>query len=231
MHGGGLTRATTDMPTTYQSSLQRLRELPATFSGRDLTVKFQWSSATASQYLANWRRAQLVRALGGHSDIYMNLVVAPQADLEQALRRALPEAVLIGADVIRQAGWTTQILQVPDIAILHSSPRYKLIDFNQQTRSAKWFKRVRPGLIDPHGGVRRLAPAWALADMLNRFLDRRVKGAWLVAPDDLEWDDIAAAPDAATALAAFGLAADSFAPAGYARIHDAQAISGPQILR
>jgi len=221
VRGGGLTRKTAAMTTNYTSSLQRLRELPATFSGRDLTVKFQWSSATASQYLANWRRAQLVRALGGHSDVYMNLVVAPQADLEQALRRALPEAVRIGADVIRQAGWTTQILQLPDIAVLSSSPRYKLIDFSLQTRSPKWFELVRPGLTHPHGGIRRLAPAWALADMLDRFLDRRVKGAWLVAPDDLEFDEIAEDLDAPAALAAFGLAPDSFTPAAYARIHDA----------
>ncbi len=209
------------MTTTYKSSFQRLRTLPATFSGRDLTVKFQWSAATASQYLANWRRGQLVRALGGHSDVYMNLVVAPHADLEQALLRALPEAVKIGVDILREAGWTTQIQRLADIAVLSTSPRYQLIDFQLQARSPKWFERVRPGLVESAQGVRRLMPAWALADMLDRHRDQRVKDAWLLAPDDLELDEAAATQGAAAALAAFGLPADGFTPAGYARLHDA----------
>lgn len=210
------------MATTYVSSVQRLRELPAVFSGRDLTVRFQWSAATASQYLANWRKANLVRALGGHSDVFMNLIVAPQPDLEQALLRALPEAVRIGVDVLREAGWTTQIQRMPDIAVLSGSPRYKLADFTLQTRTPAWFARVRPGLVEAGQGVARLSPAWALADMIDRYLDKRVKGAWLLAPDDLDLDDAAGAEGAEVAFKAFGLDAVFLTTAGYARAYDAR---------
>ena len=210
------------MPATYVSSVQRLRDLPAVFSGRDLTVRFQWPSATASQYLANWRKAGLIRALGGHSDAFMNLIVAPQPDVEQALLRALPEAVRIGADVLREAGWTTQIHRMPDIVVPLSSPRYKLADFTVQTRAARWFARVKPGLADAGQGVARLSPAWALADMMDRYLDRRVKGAWLLAPDDLELDEAAQAEGAQAALNAFGLDPASLTAAGYARVYDSR---------
>jgi hypothetical protein len=210
------------MAATYVSSVQRLRRLPAVFSGRDLTVKFQWSAATASQYLANWRRASLIRALGGHSDVFMNLIVAPQPDVEQALLRALPEAVRIGVDVLREAGWTTQVQRMPDIAVLAGGPRYKLADFNLQSRTAAWFTRVKPGLTQTGHGVARLAPAWALADMMDRYLDKRVKGAWLLAPDDLELDEAAAADDTLSAFSAFGLDPAFLTAAGYAHVYDSR---------
>lgn len=210
------------MAATYVSSVQRLRELPAVFSGRDLTVRFQWPSATASQYLANWRKAGLIRALGGHSDVFMNLIAAPQPDIEQALLRALPEAVRIGVDVLREAGWTTQIHRMPDIAILTSSPRYKLADFSLQTRTPAWFARIKPGLAEAGPGVARLGPAWALADMIDRYLDKRVKGAWLLAPDDLELGEAAAAEDAVGAFNAFGLDMGFLTEEGYAHVYDSR---------
>jgi hypothetical protein len=199
----------------YQSATTRLRELPAVFTGRDLTVRFQWPAVRASNYLVLWRRAGLVRALGGHSDVFMNLVVQPVPDTEAAARRVLPEATRVGMDVLREAGWTTQVQRLPDVAVLPASPRYALTDFQLQTRPARWFERVRPGLFDPGVGLRRLGPAWALADMIDRFSDRRVRHAWLPDADDLDLDRAQADPDTAAALAAFGLPADAFSPPAY----------------
>ena len=208
------------MTQTYISATRRLGELSEVFTGRDLTVKFQWSAVTASSYLANWRKAGLVRSLGGHSDVHLNLVKNRNPNLEAALRRALPEACKIGVDVLREAGWTTQIVAQPEVAVLPGSPSYKLVDFQLVVRSAAWFARVSPGMLDPNGGVKRLTPAWALADMLSRASDRRVRKAWLLAPDDL---DLAAAqldPQMQEALAAFDLAAEILAEWDYARFYD-----------
>jgi len=208
------------MAPRYTSAIERLRELPEVFTGRDLTVRFQWPSDTASTYLAQWRRAKLVRSLGGHSDVHMNLVARPQPNAEAALRRALPEAVKTGADVLREAGWTTQIDRQPEVAILTTSPRYKLQDFRLSGRAPRWFETVAPGLIDTDDGVRRLKPAWALADMIHRYLDRRVQGRWLLAPDDIDLDQAASDTGAADAIRAFGLPADAFTQAGYTAIYD-----------
>lgn len=208
------------MASRYTSAIERLRALPDIFTGRDLTVRFQWSSETASTYLAQWRKNKLVRSLGGHSDVHMNLVARPQPNPEAALRRALPEAVKIGADVLREAGWTTQIDRQPEVAILTTSPRYLLQDFRLSGRAPRWFATVAPGLIATADGIRHLKPAWALADMILRAMDRRVKDRWLLAPDDIDLQ--LASGDASTheAVQAFGLPQSAFTEAGYSAVYD-----------
>ena len=208
------------MTQTYISATRRLSELAEVFTGRDLTVKFQWSAVTASSYLANWRKAGLIRSLGGHSDVHLNLVKNRNPNLETALRRALPEACKIGVDVLREAGWTTQIVAQPEVAILSSSPSYKLTDFQLVVRSAAWFARVAPGMLDPDGAVKRLLPAWALADMLARASDRRVRKAWLLAPDDLDLDAAQQDPQMQAALAAFDLPVEAVLEREYASFFD-----------
>ncbi|MDP3357202.1 MAG: hypothetical protein Q8M51_15230 [Polaromonas sp.] len=208
------------MTQTYISAIRRLSELAEVFTGRDLTVKFQWSGVTASSYLANWRKAGLIRSLGGHSDVHLNLVKNRNPNLEAALRRALPEACKIGVDVLREAGWTTQIVAQPEVAILPSSPSYKLEDFQLVVRSAVWFARVAPGTQDPHDAAKRLLPAWALADMLARASDRRVRKAWLLAPDDLDLTAAQQDPQMQEALTAFNLAAEIVFEPDYARLYD-----------
>ena len=208
------------MTPTYVSALRRLGELPEVFSGRDLTVKFQWRAAVASSYLANWRKAGLILSLGGHSDVHLNLVKNRNPNIEAALRRALPEACKVGADVLREAGWTTQIVAQPEIAILPNSPAYKLTNFQLTARSARWFTRVAPGTLDPGDAAKRLTPAWALADMLARATDRRVRKAWLLAPEDLDLDAAQTDPQMHAALATFGLADALVVDAGYAKTYD-----------
>ncbi|MEO5795632.1 MAG: hypothetical protein ABIP34_12100 [Rhodoferax sp.] len=205
----------------YQSATARLADLPEVFTGRDLTAKFQWPSAIASTYLGNWRKAGLVRSLGGHSDVHMNLLRSPQVSTELALRRAYPEALKIGADVLREAGWTTQIMQQPEVAVMSTSPLFQLDGYTLQRRSLAWFDNVQPGIEKVQGGLDLLRPTWAFADMLARALDRRVRNAWLLAPDDIELEDVAATPGIGPALAAFGLpAAQMLSTTGYGAVYD-----------
>ena len=206
---------------SYTSAFDRLASLPEVFTGGDLTVLFGWKSGIASTYLANWRKAGLVQSLGGRSDVHMNLVRNRQVNPELAVRRAYPQAVKVGVDLLREAGWTTQIPQVTELAVPLSSTVYSLGGFEISTRTAKWFARVTPGMERVPQGVDRLRPAWALADMLARAQDARVRGAWLLDPDDLDLEAVRCDADTAQALAAFGLEADCLTDTGYAKLYDA----------
>lgn len=169
------------------SAISRLQELPPVFRGSDLTVRFQWTSKTASQYLYLWKRRGLVDALGGHSDVFANLLASQHPDWEEALRTAMPSAMLIGIEALRRAGWTTQVPRRPAAAVDVTQSVFKTERFEVLPRDPMWFAAVRPGVLgDRDGGLPRLRPAWALADLL-RTSGWGSCGLW---PDDLEWTEI-----------------------------------------
>ena len=205
---------------TYTSAIKRLQAVPEIFTGSDLTMLCGWSSQIASTYLANWRRVGLVKSLGGRSDVYMNLVRNPHVNPEAALRRVFPQAVKVGVDILREAGWTTQIPSLPEVAVPQPGPIYAVEGFALTGRPNKWFTKVTPGVQPVDDGLWRLSPAWALVDMVARALDRRVRHAWLLAPDDLDLG--AARQDKAlpAARAAFGVDEQLLTDAGYAQLHD-----------
>lgn len=168
------------------SSIERLRSLPELFRGADLTTRFRWSSKTASQYLYRWKLRGLVDALGGHSDLYANLLVSRYPNWERALVAAMPSALLIGIEALRQTGWTTQIPQRPTVAVDASQPVYTTPRFDLAPRAPQWFERVRPGIVgSAREGLPRLSPAWALADLLNT----EGWGACGLWPDDIDLAD------------------------------------------
>lgn len=189
----------------YTSAQQRLRALPEVFTGSDLTIVFGWKSATASTYLALWRKAGLVQSLGGRSDVHMNLVQNGQANPEQALRRAYPRAIKVGLDVLRQVGWTTQIPSSIEVALPKGSGLHQIDGFHLQMRSEKWYDSVAPGLLKVVVGIDQLQPAWALADMLARAEDHRVSGSWLLDPEDIDMDLVLADKQLAPATKALGI--------------------------
>jgi hypothetical protein len=207
---------------TYTSGLARLRALPEIFTGSELTVLFGWKSAIASSYLAQWRKAGLVKSLGGRSDVHMNLVCNPQANPELALRRAFPMAVKVGVDRLRAAGWTTQIAAQPEVAIPSTSSRYSVEGFDLVTRPTHWFQTVKPGTDQATDGLSSLRPAWTLADMISRAQDRRVRNAWLPDPEDIDLpapDTRKAQQDLQAAWHAFELAPEALTRSGYAEIY------------
>jgi hypothetical protein len=211
----------------YTSASKRLETLPEIFTGGDLTILCGWRSQIASTYLANWRRAGLVKSLGGRSDVHMNLVRNRHVNPEAALRRVFPQATKVGADILRESGWTTQIPSVPEVAVPQPGPIYAVEGFLLTGRPDKWFAKVAPGIVSVDDGLMRLRPAWAMADMVARALDKRVRHAWLVAPDDLELTEVrddASLPDA---LLAFGIDEHYLSDAGYARLYDQLAALTP----
>lgn len=212
---------------TYTSALSRLRALPEVFTGTDLNMLFGWPSGITSSYLANWRRSGLVKSLGGRSDVHMNLVANPNVNPESALRRAYPLSVKLGVDVLRESGWTTQIPTRPEIAVPQSGPIYAVEGFELVPRSVQWFGLVKPGIEPSPGTIDRLRPAWALADMIARAHDRRVRGAWLLDPEDIDLEAAQADPQMAKALDAFGLDSDCISHEGYDEIYDGRMRSAP----
>ena len=172
--------------STQVSAIERLRSLPALFRGADLTVRFQWASKTA-HYLYLWKRRGLVQGLGGHSDVYANLLTQPQPDWEAALRMAMPSAVVMGVEALRRAGWTTQVPQRPTVAVQARQPVYTVVPFVATPREPTWFEQVQPG-VQPSGpgGLPTLRPAWALADLL-RSPGWGACGLW---PDDIAWPEL-----------------------------------------
>lgn len=205
---------------TYTSASKRLETLPEIFTGSDLTMLCGWRSPIASTYLANWRKAGLVRSLGGRSDIHMNLVRNRHVNAEAALRRVFPQATKVGADILREAGWTTQIPSLPEVAVPQPGPIYAVEGFALTGRPNKWFTKVVPGVLQVDDGLMRLQPAWALVDMVARALDQRVRHAWLLAPDDLDLEEARQDPALPAALAAFAVDENDLSDAGYTQLYD-----------
>lgn len=167
------------------SAIERLMGLPDVFRGADLTIRFQWSSKQASQYLYLWRQRRLVAGLGGHSDVFVNLLKGDNPDWGKAVRVAMPSAMTIGLDALRLAGWSTQIPQRPTLAVNNREPYYATEPYDIALRTPGWFNSVRPG-VHPHPvhGLPVLKPAWALADLLCHG-GWENSGLW---PDDIDWD-------------------------------------------
>ncbi len=173
-------------PRRQVSAIERLMSLPALFRGADLTVRFRWTSKTASQYLYLWRQRGLVQPLGGHSDVHANLLKDPVPDWQRAVLMAMPSAVVVGVEALRCVGWTTQIQRRPDIAVNGTHRIFGIDPFVALPRTPEWFEAVRPGIRrGPPDTLPVLRPAWALADMLQTQGWGKC-GLW---PDDVYWDE------------------------------------------
>ncbi|GHT90619.1 hypothetical protein AGMMS49545_04610 [Betaproteobacteria bacterium] len=194
------------------SAIDRLRTLPEFFHGRELAPRFQWTSKEVSQYLYLWKRRGLVQGLGGHSDVYANMMRYDNPHWEKAVKMSMPSAVLIGIDILRGAGWTTQIQRCPSIAVQKGASTYKVEHFTVEQRPESWYAKVRneQGLVQDtvepnYLFLPMLRPAWALADMLCY----EGWGGCGLHPDDLYDDEMTARDedDWQAACAAFNLSA------------------------
>lgn len=169
------------------SALERLQNFPAVFRGSDLTIRSQWTSKNASQYLYLWKRRNLVADFGGHSDVYANLVVNRDADWEKALLMAMPSSIIVGIEALRREGWTTQIPTTSSVAVRSDQRVFKTLRFDIVPCSVDWFDAIKPAVAEYEvNTLNWLPPAWALADLLRQS-PWGTFGLW---PDDIEWDEI-----------------------------------------
>lgn len=174
--------------TSGRDRLLRLGELGPFFQGAHAMQLFGWDSKTAAHYMWLWGNQGLVRSLGGKSDVFFNLVADHRATdhLEQAIRRAMPGAVVGARSVLHAAGVTTQRPGMLDI-LVRPDERVVSIDEDLATvepRSLRWWTAIdMTRSIDPGDEERlaRLRPGAAIADSaLSRIL----------APDDLDFDEV-----------------------------------------
>ncbi len=192
------------------SAIERLQGLPHVFRGAELTIRFHWASKTASHYLYLWKKRKLVAPLGGHSDVFVNLLRSDAADWEHALLLVHPSAVLMGLESLRQFGWSTQIPNVPTVAVDDGEPHMTIEHFAIHRKPERWMKAARQGLCPQKTtGIPVLRPAWALADLVKS----EGWGACGLQPDDIDWDAIKSEDEAdwTQASAAFGLPATRLA--------------------
>jgi hypothetical protein len=194
------------------SAIERLQQLPPLFRGPDLTVRFQWTSKTASQYLYLWKRRELVQPLGGHSDVFANRLVEPNPNWEAAVMLAMPTATIVGIECLRRAGWITQVPSRPEVAVDATQPVYATDMFEVVSRRPSWFTAIAGATesraADADRSAPVLRPAWALADMLQRA----DWGACGLQPDDIDWGVVGEADrsDLRQACDAFDLSQSKF---------------------
>lgn len=166
--------------------------------------RFNWSGKTASHYLYLWKKSGYVQPLGGHSNVFANVLAYPVVNWEHALEMAMPSAILCGVEVLRQEGWCTQIQKRPNAAVRAKELRFKCDRFTLISRPEEWFEAVSAkGLKRSEWQGKMLKPAWALADMLAY----EGWGHCGLGPDDIDLDDATEEDDFdwVEACEAFGL--------------------------
>lgn len=167
-------------------TIERLYVLPCVFHVADLSIRFGWVPQHAMRQLFFWKERGYVEELGGRSGIFANLAVDQYPNWELGLRMIMPTAVVIGIEVLRRAGWTTQIPYVATVAVSSAQRIYQVEHFKVAAQSPYWFELMSPGIRreDEDVALAYLAPAWALADLIRRE-------GWCdcgLGPDDIYWD-------------------------------------------
>ena len=169
------------------SAVERLRALPPVFRGSDLSLRFGWSTHEAGEYLRRWKRRELVKPAGPRAGVYFNLISeasAPETHLEEAVVMLFPSAVVVGASVLHEAGWITQIPRQLDVAVLRRRTFPAIKGVVPHPRNIFWYRLVHSRLERTEGrDVPRLDPPFALADAL------KCRDGWVPEPDDVEFPE------------------------------------------
>lgn len=184
--------------------IDQLKRLPRVFHVADLTLMLGWPPRFAQQELYRWNRQGRICGLGGQSGVYANLLVSKYPDWEMGLRMVMPTAVVSGLEVLRRAGWITQIPYLITVSVSAAQRVWHVDRFAVNVQEPEWFDVMAEGTRSGEGvALPFLAPGWALADLVGRE-------GWCdcgVGPDDIYWDCITTSDeqDWADACAALGL--------------------------
>lgn len=170
-------------------AVDRLRALPEVFTLSDLLNPDRGiglARETAHTTVMRWAQAGLVKSAGPRAGIYYNLLRDPQGASERVLQAAArldPSAVVVGAAVLHAHGWTTQIPQLYDVAILSSRTVKQLDGVRFVMRPQAWYRRMHAQILqrqDSPFDIPSLQPQAALDDALAS------DDLWKPDPDDLD---------------------------------------------
>lgn len=161
---------------------QRLPLLPVVFSMADAAALCSDLDASRRRVmLKRWKERGLIRPAGPRSKLYYNLMLQSdwQAVLLITVCRAYPSAVLIGPNVLRRAGWTTQIARDLHIAVLKRRTYARLDGVQIHPRSRAWYAQRTFGASME--GLPTITAEQALWDSLEHQNE-----IWCPDPDDLD---------------------------------------------
>jgi hypothetical protein len=176
------------------SATEILRKLPPVFTLLDFLRAAPQSAATASIMLARLARREWIKNAGRRSTVYYNLLVDPAAAENrklEAVKRLYPSAVVVGPACLHAHGWTTQIPQVTDVAVLDRRSVKPIDGLNVVTRSQAWYamlaekKQLLTRGASPFP-IESVKPQFALEDA------QRHQDVWIPDADDLDIPDDAA---------------------------------------
>jgi hypothetical protein len=162
---------------------QRLPQLPVVFSTADAAALFSDLDASGRRVMLNrWKELGLIRPAGPRSKLYYNLMLQSdwQAVLSIAVCRAYPSATLIGPNVLRRAGWTTQIARDLHVAVLKARTYARLDGVQIHPRSHTWYEEKGQFGISMEG-----LPSITAEQALWDSLEHRHE-IWCPDPDDLD---------------------------------------------
>lgn len=166
--------------------LDRLRQLGPVFSLNDL-VRLGLKRETAHKTVMRWEDQDLIKQAGPRAAVYYNLLVDRYGPLNRKLEAAqllYPSAVVVGAAVLHAHGWTTQIPQSLDVAILRRATVKQIDGVHLVHRDADWYASQHDTLLlpgkDSPFSIASLAPRQALADA------REHDDVWRPDDDDLD---------------------------------------------
>lgn len=181
---------------------EQLNQLPVVFSLAEMRRILMYPTESAHVTLHRWAAKKFIDPLAPRAGVYFNLEKdrhARDKHLGEAIKRKYPTTRIVGAPVLANHGWTTQIqhtvplaVNIPPLKSATSSSNGYLnvpeINFSYRTR--KWW---RAALLDAQdisskhthvNGFQAVSPAFALVDM---WIHR--DNGWFPAPDDLYIDD------------------------------------------
>lgn len=169
------------------SARSRLLELPEAFHCNQLTLRYGFPKETSGVFLSRWERAGLVKKAGPRSGWWFNLVRnqnAPAACRMNVLLAEHPRAVVGGATVLHDCGWTDQIPARTDVLIPGKRNPSTMYGFNVRPAGERWLGLAQPRFVRD-GSIPRLPAADALIELL--FF---AKGQWSPKPDDLDESEV-----------------------------------------
>jgi hypothetical protein len=165
-----------------------LLRLPPVFTLVDFQRATGAKPAVAHVSLTRLAERNWVKNAGVRSSVYFNLLVDPKAAenrVLEAVKRVYPSAVVIGPACLHAHGWTTQIPQVFDVAVLARPSLRQFDGVHLVPRPKKWFaallqsdQLLRAG--ESPFSIESVTPAFALEDA------REFQDVWVPDPDDLE---------------------------------------------
>lgn len=181
------------MTAAYQSARERLLRLASLcgpfFTGSALSTVFGFGPGTVRQTLHRWAREGLIIAVGERADVYRNTYHPDHGRaVEAAVLTLHPSALVVGHQVLYEAGVTAQVPQLIDIVTRNRGAGvfgYR-IHVLAPAAHAALARQLQPVAI---GAIPRVTPrrAFAAAQSL---------GILKLEEDDIEWEAMPELPTA-----------------------------------